>query len=73
MQLADSHAADGHWMPETFALGSLQAREAIFAVLKENVLRGDLTEKLAVEIVKKMLFGNANEVYALGLEPIFTA
>ncbi|KAF7967668.1 hypothetical protein HWV62_38186 [Athelia sp. TMB] len=66
-------STDGHWMPETFVLGSLQAREAIFAVLKENVLRGELTERLAVEIVKKMLFGNANKVYALGLEPIFAA
>lgn len=42
-------------MPETFALGSLQAREAIFAVLSENVQRGDLNENRAMEIVKKML------------------
>lgn len=59
-------------MPETFALGSLQAREAIFAVLSENVQRGDLNENRAMEIVKKMLFENANRVYALGLQPIFT-
>lgn len=59
-------------MPETFALGSLQAREAIFTVLSENVQRGDLNENRAMEIVKKMLFENANRVYALGLQPIFT-
>lgn len=64
--------ADGHWMPETYVLGSIQAREAIYAVLNGSVERRELTEARAVEMVKNMLFDNANKVYQLNLQPILT-
>ncbi|KAF9512928.1 hypothetical protein BS47DRAFT_1393809 [Hydnum rufescens UP504] len=40
-------------------------------VLGELVMREEMTEKLAIEVVKAALFGNANRVYALGLEPYY--
>jgi hypothetical protein len=33
------------------------------------VRRKEMTEKSAIEVVKAALFGNANRIYALGLEP----
>ena len=64
-----SFTADGHFWPEVFFLGSLQARETLYDVLSEFVKKGEMTEGKAVEVVKGALFGNANRVYALGLEP----
>ncbi|KAJ7066706.1 amidohydrolase-domain-containing protein [Mycena amicta] len=65
-------STDGHWWPESFYLGSLQAREALFEVLAEARRRGEMTEDDAVNIVKNALFHNANRLYNLGLEPDLT-
>jgi len=62
-------STDGHWWPEVFYLGSLQARETLYDVLSESVKKGELTESRAVEVVKGALFENANRIYSLGLEP----
>jgi len=62
-------STDGHWWPESYYIGSVQAREALYEVLKEGVRREEMTEERAVEVVKGALFGNANRVYSLGLEP----
>lgn len=64
-----SFIADGHFWPEVFYLGSLQARETLYDVLSEFVKRGEMSEGRAVDVVKGALFGNANRIYALGLEP----
>ncbi|KAK0463211.1 amidohydrolase 2 [Desarmillaria tabescens] len=62
-------STDGHWFPETYYLGTLQARTALSEVLSELVTSGDLTENQAVKIVQDVLFHNSNRVYNLGLEP----
>ncbi|KAG7447321.1 amidohydrolase 2 [Guyanagaster necrorhizus] len=62
-------STDGHWFPETYYLGTLQARTALCEVLSELVTCGDLTENQAVKIVQDVLFHNSNRVYNLGLEP----
>jgi hypothetical protein len=41
----------------------------LYEVLKESVQREEMTVDKAVEVAKSALFGNANRVYALGLEP----
>ena len=41
-----------------------------YQVLSEFVQKGDMSERQAVELTKKALFGNANRVYNLGLEPV---
>jgi len=66
-------STDGHWWPEVFYLGSVQARETLYDVLSDSVQRGELTEGRAVEVVKNVLFGNANRVYELGLDPHLTS
>jgi hypothetical protein len=38
-------------------------------VLSEFVQKGDMSERQAIDVTKKALFGNANRVYNLGLEP----
>jgi hypothetical protein len=38
-------------------------------VLSEFVQKGDMSERQAIDVTKKALFGNANRVYKLGLEP----
>ncbi|KZS87135.1 hypothetical protein SISNIDRAFT_553331 [Sistotremastrum niveocremeum HHB9708] len=65
-------STDGHWWPETFYLGSIQARQALFAVLSESVHGGDITESEACEFVENALFHNSNELYKLGLEPLLS-
>ncbi|KAK0431679.1 amidohydrolase 2 [Armillaria borealis] len=62
-------STDGHWFPETYYLGTLQARTALCEVLSELVVKEDLTEKQAVKIVQDVLFHNSNRVYNLGLQP----
>ena len=42
----------------------------VFQVLSELVLKGDMSERQAVDLTKKALFENANRVYNLGLEPL---
>jgi hypothetical protein len=38
-------------------------------VLAEHVASGDLSEPQAVDAARRLFFGNANELYRLGLEP----
>lgn len=61
--------ADGHWWPETYYLGTIQAREVLYDVLAESVEKGSLSETQAVGVVQRALFHNANRLYKLGLEP----
>ncbi|KAF7294516.1 CBM1 domain-containing protein [Mycena kentingensis (nom. inval.)] len=62
-------STDGHWWPESYYLGSRQARLALLEVLKEYVIRDELTEEEAIVIVQNALFHNSNRLYKLGLEP----
>ncbi|KAF8064167.1 amidohydrolase-domain-containing protein [Lyophyllum atratum] len=62
-------STDGHFWPESYYLGTIQARQALFEVLSEIVHSGELSETAAVQIVQNALFHNANRVYKLGLEP----
>ncbi|KAF9219359.1 amidohydrolase 2 [Gyrodon lividus] len=62
-------STDGHWWPESYYLGAIQAREALYEVLADSVRREELTEQQAVEIVENALFHNSNKIYRLGLEP----
>ncbi|KAF9074502.1 amidohydrolase-domain-containing protein [Rhodocollybia butyracea] len=62
-------STDGHWHPESFYLGALQARQALLDVLAEYISAGELTEVQAVEIVERALFWNSNRVYKLGIVP----
>ncbi|TFK47251.1 hypothetical protein OE88DRAFT_1666629 [Heliocybe sulcata] len=63
-------STDGHWWPESYYLGTIQAREALYAVLAEAVAAGDLDEKQAVRVAQDALFHNANRIYSLGLSPL---
>jgi len=62
-------SSDGHWWPETYYLGSFQARRALSSVLQDAVKANELTEEEAARVAKDILFHNANQVYRLGLEP----
>ncbi|KIK97846.1 hypothetical protein PAXRUDRAFT_824516 [Paxillus rubicundulus Ve08.2h10] len=62
-------STDGHWWPESYYLGTIQAREALYEVLSGSVRREELTEEQAVGIVQNALFHNSNKLYRLGLEP----
>ncbi|KIJ60471.1 hypothetical protein HYDPIDRAFT_32272 [Hydnomerulius pinastri MD-312] len=62
-------STDGHWWPESYYLGSIQARQALFEVLSDSVRRAELTQQQAVLIVQNALFHNSNRIYRLGLEP----
>ena len=59
---------DGHWFPETFWLANLQVRQALKKVLGEYVGEGDLSVEEAMDVTRRILFENANEVYGLGLD-----
>ncbi|KAK0739943.1 hypothetical protein B0T21DRAFT_150976 [Apiosordaria backusii] len=61
-------STDGHWFPETYLLAILQIREAFETVLCSYVLKGQLGWKAAIELVKDLLFRNANKLYHLGLD-----
>ena len=63
------HIADGHWWPETYYLGTIQAREVLYEVLAEYVQKGDLTEAQAVGVAQRSLFDNSNRLYGLKLKP----
>ncbi|ESK85629.1 developmental protein [Moniliophthora roreri MCA 2997] len=62
-------STDGHWFPETYYLGTIQARQALYDVLSDIVQSGELTELQAIKIVENALFHNSNELYNLGLVP----
>ncbi|KAJ3727724.1 amidohydrolase-domain-containing protein [Lentinula raphanica] len=61
-------STDGHWHPESFFLGTIQARQALFDVLSEIVSRGELMETEAARIVEQALFWNSKRVYKLNVE-----
>ncbi|KAG6844507.1 hypothetical protein H0H87_006332 [Tephrocybe sp. NHM501043] len=65
-------STDGHFWPESYYLGTIQARKALYEVLGEIVHAGELSETASVDIVQKVLFHNANELYKLNLEPNIT-
>ncbi|KAI9068837.1 amidohydrolase 2 [Trametes sanguinea] len=65
-------STDGHFWPESYYLGTVQARQALYEVLADSVKRGDLFLCQAVGIIKRALFDNANTLYKLGLEPQWT-
>jgi len=58
-------SSDGHWWPESYYLGILQAREALYEVLAEYVRRDELTEREAVRIVRDALYNTAARLYSL--------
>ncbi|KAG5338107.1 hypothetical protein C0989_008240 [Termitomyces sp. Mn162] len=62
-------SSDGHIRPESYYLGSIQAREALYEVLSNIVRAGELSEAVAIDIVQKALFHNANRLYKLNLQP----
>ncbi|KAI0339169.1 amidohydrolase 2 [Trametopsis cervina] len=62
-------STDGHWWPESYYLGTVQAREALLKVLGDTVLREEMTEAQAVQVIKNALFYNANRIYNLNLTP----
>jgi len=66
-------STDGHWWPESFYLASLQSREALYEVLKECVDREELTNDEAITIIKRLLFDNANKLYKLNLQPVWSS
>ncbi|CAG9953967.1 unnamed protein product [Clonostachys rosea f. rosea IK726] len=61
-------STDGYYLPETYLLAVDQVRNALQAVLSDYVCNGDLTWAQATQIVKDILFNNANTVYNLRLE-----
>ncbi|KAL1751715.1 amidohydrolase-domain-containing protein [Schizophyllum commune] len=65
-------STDGHWWPETYYLGNIQARKALYEVFSKSVEDGDLTQDEAVAMVENALFHNANKLYRLGLKPATT-
>ncbi|KAJ7180592.1 amidohydrolase-domain-containing protein [Mycena filopes] len=62
-------STDGHWWPESYYLGSIQAREALYEVLADSVNRRELQESEAITIAENALFHNANKLYNLSLTP----
>ncbi|KAL5533400.1 hypothetical protein ACEPAF_5176 [Sanghuangporus sanghuang] len=62
-------STDGHWWPETYYLGTVQAREVLYEVLAESIRDGEVSEDQAVGIIRRALFQNSNRLYKLGLEP----
>ncbi|KAG7087501.1 hypothetical protein E1B28_013462 [Marasmius oreades] len=60
-------STDGHWFPESFYLGTLQARQALYDVLSEIVAKGELKETQAISVIKDAFFSNSNRLYNLGL------
>ncbi|KAJ4261364.1 hypothetical protein NW757_001755 [Fusarium falciforme] len=61
-------STDGHWFPETYVLAVDQLREVLDTVLVDYVYKGDLTWSQAGQLVKDVLFNNANKLYDLRLE-----
>lgn len=60
-------SSDGRWWPESFYLGSYQARQGMYEVLKTMIDDKELSEADAVTIVRNALFHNSNRVYGLNL------
>ncbi|CCM00965.1 uncharacterized protein FIBRA_03013 [Fibroporia radiculosa] len=62
-------STDGHFWPESYYLGTLQARDAVYQVLEASMKRGELNLAQATGIAKRAFFENANRIYNLGLTP----
>ncbi|KZT69428.1 hypothetical protein DAEQUDRAFT_745245 [Daedalea quercina L-15889] len=62
-------STDGHFWPESYYLGTIQARQALYEVLEASIRRDELTLAQAKSIVKSAFFDTANKVYHLGLLP----
>lgn len=76
-----NRVGDGRWWPESYYLGILQAREALYDVsakpgdestadnmlqtLSDSVLRGEMGEMEAIKIVERALYLNAAKLYHL--------
>lgn len=63
-------STDGHFWPESYYLGTVQAREVVYDVLEATIRRGDMTVSQAIKAAKGAFFDNANRIYNLGLEPL---
>ncbi|KAJ8495480.1 hypothetical protein ONZ45_g1240 [Pleurotus djamor] len=62
-------STDGHWFPESYYLGTIQARQALYAAISDIVKAGEITEAQGVQIIQNALFHNANRIYELQLQP----
>ncbi|KAK3296808.1 uncharacterized protein B0H64DRAFT_109864 [Chaetomium fimeti] len=61
-------STDGHWFPETYLLAIIQMREVFETVLSGYVRNGHIGWRAAVDLVRDVLFKNANKLYHLELE-----
>jgi len=60
---------DGHYLPESFYVAAIQARETLGKVLLDSVENKDFTIEEAVKIAKQIMFENSNKLYKLNLTP----
>ncbi|KAL4725235.1 hypothetical protein ACLX1H_007381 [Fusarium chlamydosporum] len=67
-------STDGHFFPETYIIAVDQLREVLKTVLVDYVNKGDLSWTQAAQLVRDILFNNANKLYDLGLDfkPLLT-
>ncbi|KAL2256347.1 hypothetical protein VTK26DRAFT_1813 [Humicola hyalothermophila] len=61
-------STDGHWFPETYLLAVIQMQEVFETVLCEYVKNGHMGWRAAIDLVRDVLFKNANKLYHLDLE-----
>ncbi|KAK4150969.1 hypothetical protein C8A00DRAFT_17569 [Chaetomidium leptoderma] len=61
-------STDGHWFPETYLLAVMQMREVFETVLCDYVRKGHIGWRAAVDLVRDVLFKNANKLYHLDLD-----
>ncbi|KAH6840732.1 hypothetical protein B0I37DRAFT_315945 [Chaetomium sp. MPI-CAGE-AT-0009] len=61
-------STDGRWFPETYLLAIMQMREVFETVLCGYVRNGHIGWRAAVDLVRDVLFKNANKLYHLELE-----
>ncbi|KAK4121376.1 hypothetical protein N657DRAFT_601452, partial [Parathielavia appendiculata] len=61
-------STDGHWFSETYLLAINQMREVLETVLCDYVRKGHIGWRAAVDLVRDVLFKNANKLYHLELE-----
>ncbi|GER36840.1 glutamine synthetase [Striga asiatica] len=58
-------STDGCGFPESFYLGAKEAREIVFAVLRDSCIDGDLSVPEAVQAAKDIFSENARELYKI--------
>ncbi|GAB1315112.1 hypothetical protein MFIFM68171_05322 [Madurella fahalii] len=61
-------STDGHWFAETYLLAIMQMREVFETVLCDYVRKGHMGWRAAVDLVRDVLFKNANKLYRLDLD-----